>query len=80
MKGKKNHTPEQIVKKLTEADQWLAEGCDSQEVARRLGVAVATYYRWRNKFGGLKADYWLSFKRSTRPSNWNPLLELLLEH
>ena len=56
MKGKKNHTPEQIVKKLTEADQYLAEGCDSQEVARRLGVAPATYYRWRNQFGGLKAQ------------------------
>ena len=54
MKGK--HTPEQIVKKLVEADQLLAEGLDAQEVARRLGIASATYYRWRNQFGGLKAE------------------------
>ena len=56
MKGKKNNTPEQIVKKLLEADRLLAEGVDVAEVARRLGIASATYYRRRNQFGGLKAE------------------------
>jgi len=52
----KRHSPEQIVRKLQEADRWLAEGVTAQEVARRLQVSEQTYYRWRNQFGGLKAE------------------------
>ena len=55
MKGKRN-TPEQIVRKLQEADRMLEEGTDVAEVCRTLGVAQQTYYRWRNQFGGLKAE------------------------
>lgn len=53
---RKRHTREQIVRKLTEADRLLAGGADGAEVARQLGVAEQTYYRWRNQFGGLKAQ------------------------
>lgn len=52
---RKRHTPEQVVRKLQEADRLLAEGADGAEVARQLGVSEQTYYRWRNQFGGLKA-------------------------
>lgn len=55
MKGKKN-TPEQVVRKLQDADRMLEEGADVAEVCRVLGVAQPTYYRWRNQFGGLKAE------------------------
>ena len=55
MKSKK-HTPEQVVRKLAEADQLLAQGLDNAEVARQLGIAQQTYYRWRSQFGGLKAE------------------------
>jgi putative transposase len=34
----------------------LAEGKDLAAVCRELGVAEATYHRWRNQFGGLKAE------------------------
>ncbi len=34
----------------------LGEGKDVADVCRELGVAEQTYYRWRNQFGGLKAD------------------------
>lgn len=44
------------MRKLTEADRLLAGGADGAEVARQLGVAEQTYYRWRNQFGGLKAQ------------------------
>jgi transposase-like protein len=47
---------EQVVRKLTEADRLLAEGKDVAEVCRVLQVTEPTYYRWRNQFGGLKAD------------------------
>ncbi len=53
---KKRHTPEQIVRKLREADAELAAGVSVPEVARRLGISEATFHRWRNQFGGMKAD------------------------
>ena len=56
MPTRQKHTPEQVVRKLTEADRLLAEGADNAEVARQLGVSEQTYYRWRNQFGGLKAE------------------------
>ena len=55
MKGKR-HSPEQIVRKLREADRLLAEGKDVDEVARHLEVSPQTYHRWRNQFGGMTAD------------------------
>jgi transposase-like protein len=56
MATRKRHTPEQIVRKLTTADRLLAEGKDVADVCRELQVTEASYYRWRNQFGGLKAD------------------------
>ena len=56
MTTRRRHTPEQVVRKLTQADRLLAEGKDVAEVCRELGVSEQTYYRWRNQFGGLKAD------------------------
>ncbi len=53
---KKRHTPEQIVRKLREADAELAAGASVPEVTRRLGVSEATFHRWRNQYGGMKAD------------------------
>ena len=47
----KRHTPEQIVRKLREADAELAAGASVLEVARRLGVSEATFHRWRNRYG-----------------------------
>jgi putative transposase len=53
---KKRHTPEQIVRKLREADAELAAGASVPEVARKLGISEATFHRWRNQYGGMKAD------------------------
>ncbi len=50
------HSPEQIIRKLREADADLAGGLAVPEVCKKLGVAENTYYRWRNQFGGIKAD------------------------
>jgi transposase-like protein len=54
--ARRRHTPDQIVRKLREADRLFAEGADVAEVARHLEVSEATYHRWRNQYGGLKAD------------------------
>ena len=54
--ARRRHTPEQVVRKLREADRLLAEGRDVAEVARHLQVSEQTYHRWRAQFGGMKAD------------------------
>ena len=55
MKRRRN-TPEQIIRKLREADRLLGLGQTVPEVAKTLEVSEATYHRWRNQFGGMKAD------------------------
>jgi putative transposase len=49
------HTPEQIVRKLREGERLLNEGRDLTEVIRHLEVSEATWNRWRNQYGGMKA-------------------------
>ena len=56
MARRRRHTPEQIIRKLREADRLLAEGAQIADVARHLEVTEATYHRWRNQYGGMKAD------------------------
>jgi putative transposase len=64
MARRKRHAPEQIVRKLREADRFLNEGADVAAVARHLEVSEQTYHRWRNQFGGMKAA------TSTAFSSW----------
>lgn len=50
------HTPEQIIRKLREAERMLGEGRTIPEVAKHLEVSEQTFHRWRNQYGGMKAD------------------------
>jgi transposase-like protein len=50
------HTPEQIIRKLREAERMLGEGKTIPEAARELQISENTYHRWRNQYGGMKAD------------------------
>jgi putative transposase len=50
---KKRHSPEQIVRKLRQADEKLALGALVPEVARELGISEATYHRWKKQYGGM---------------------------
>jgi putative transposase len=54
--SRRRHTPEQVVRKLREADRLLGEGMELPEVWKYLEVSEATYHRWRTQFGGMKAD------------------------
>jgi putative transposase len=69
MTTRKRHSPEQVVRKLAQADRMLGEGKDVADVCRELQIAEQTYYRWRNQFGGLKAD---DAKRLDRPPEFGP--------
>jgi transposase-like protein len=53
---RRTHTPEQIIRKLREAERMLGEGSQVAEVARQLGISEQTFYRWRNQYGGMKAE------------------------
>jgi transposase-like protein len=49
------HSPEQIIAKLREADALLAGGTPIGQVCQKLEVSEATFHRWRNQYGGMKA-------------------------
>ena len=53
---RRRHTPEQIIRKLREAERLLGEGKTIPEAAKELGISENTYHRWRNQYGGMKAD------------------------
>lgn len=53
---RKRHSPEQIIRKLREADRMLSEGKTIGEVCQQLEVVEATFHRWRNQYGGMKAE------------------------
>ncbi len=75
MTKRRRHTPEQVVRKLGQADRLLAGGEDVAAVARELGVSEATYHRWRNQYGGMKAD---DAKRLKELEKQNATLKRLL--
>jgi putative transposase len=49
----KKFRPEQIVEKLRQADVELGKGVGVKEVCRLIEVSEQTYYRWRQKYGGM---------------------------
>jgi len=75
MKGKK-HKPEQIIKKLREADAMLASGKTIGQVAQALEISEQTFHRWRNKYGGMKAE---EAKRLKELEEENKRLKKLVE-
>ena len=53
---RRRHTPEQIIRKLREAERMLGEGKTIPEAAKELGISEQTFHRWRNQYGGMKAE------------------------
>jgi len=50
------HKPEQIIKKLRDADGMLSAGRTIGEVCQALAISEQTLHRWRNQYGGMKAE------------------------
>ena len=50
------HTVDQIIAKLRRADVELGKGKKIPEVSRLLEVSEHTYYRWRQKYGGMQPE------------------------
>ena len=53
---KNRHTVDQIIVKLRRADVELGKGKKVPEICRLLEVTEQTYYRWRQKYGGMKPE------------------------
>ncbi len=53
---RKRRSPEQIIAQLREADGMLSSGQTIGQVCQKLAISEQTYHRWRNQFGGMKAD------------------------
>ena len=41
---------------LRQADVGLGKGLKVPEVCKQLGISEQTYYRWRQKYGGMAPD------------------------
>ncbi|GAB6165755.1 hypothetical protein JCM19992_19210 [Thermostilla marina] len=74
-RGRKRHTPEQIVRKLRDADAMLNAGKDVAAVLQALEISESTYLRWRNQYGGMKAE---EAKRLKQLEEENRRLKLLV--
>ena len=53
---KKRYTETQIVSKLRQADVLIGKGQSVPEVCREIEVSQQTYYRWRQKYGGMSPE------------------------
>ena len=72
---RKRHSPEQIIRKLRDADAMLAGGKTIGEVCQALEASEPTYHRWRNQYGGMKAE---EAKRLKKLEEENKRLKKLL--
>ena len=52
----KRHTVDQIIAKLRRADVLLGKGSKVPEVCKQLEITEQTYYRWRQKYGGMQPE------------------------
>ncbi len=53
---RKRHSPEQIIRKLRDAEAMLATGKTIGEACQSLEVSEQTFHRWRAQYGGMKAE------------------------
>ena len=53
---RKKHSPEQIIRKLRQAEAMQSEGKTLGEVCQTLEISEQTFHRWRNQYGGMKAE------------------------
>ncbi len=54
--SQKRHRVDQIVAKLRRADVELGKGKKVPDVCKSLGITQQTYYRWRQKYGGMAPE------------------------
>ena len=73
--GKKINSPEQIVRKLRQAEVLISQGNTISQASRQLGITEQTYYRWRKLYGGMQVS---QAKRLKELENENTRLKKLV--
>ena len=53
---KKRFSGPQIVAKLRQADVLIGQGKNVPEVCKEVEISQQTYYRWRQKYGGMSPN------------------------
>jgi putative transposase len=53
---RKIYKPEEIIAKLRQVEVLTSQGKSAVDAIRLIGVTDATFYRWRQEYGGLKVD------------------------
>ena len=53
---RKRYTPEQIIRKLREAEVMISQGKSISQATRQIGIVDQTYYKWRREYGGMKVE------------------------
>ena len=54
--SQKRHSVDQIIAKLRRADVLLGKDTKVPEICKQLEIAEQTYYRWRQKYGGMQPE------------------------
>ena len=67
--GKKINSPEQIVRKLREAEVLISQGNTIVQASRQLGITEQTYYRWRKLYGGMQVSQAKKLKELENENN-----------
>jgi putative transposase len=60
---RRRHSPEQIVRKLRDADAMLNSGKEVSAVLQALEVSESTLDRWRKQYGGMKSEEAVRLKK-----------------
>ena len=60
---RRRHSPEQIVRKLRDADAMLNSGKELSAVLQALEVSESTLERWRLQYGGMKSEEAVRLKK-----------------
>ena len=53
---RQRHTPEQVVRKLRDGEAMLNAGKSLGEVLQALAISEPAWHRWRQQYGGMKAE------------------------
>ena len=54
--SQKRHSVDQIIAKLRRAEVLLGKDTKVPDICKQLEIAEQTYYRWRQKYGGMQPE------------------------
>ena len=53
---RKRHTPEQVIRKLREAELLQGQGQSLGQICQKLAVSEQTFHRWRAEYGTMPGE------------------------